>query len=189
MSSENKKLFTLKELDLISSDVEDVEISGIAVDSQRIRFGDLFIAMQGSSQHGADYLSQAIQNGAHAVLTDKKGYKIICETIGVCEIPVVVLPELRLLLSKLANKFWDKQPEMMVAVTGTNGKTSVANFTRQIWTGLGFSSVSIGTIGVEGDYSASVQHTTPEPLALHSLLNNLSKKGISHCAMEASSHG
>ena len=189
MSSENKKLFTLKELDLISSDVEDIEISGIAVDSQRIRFGDLFVAMQGSSQHGADYLSQAIQNGAHAVLTDKKGYKIICETIGVCEIPVIVLPELRLLLSKLANKFWDKQPEMMVAVTGTNGKTSVANFTRQIWTSLGISSVSIGTIGVEGDYSASVQHTTPEPLALHSLLNNLSKKGISHCAMEASSHG
>lgn len=189
MAPDNNKLFTLKELGLISGDGENTEIFGLAVNSQGVSFGYLFIALQGSKQHGAYYFAQAIKNGANAVVTDEKGYQIICETKGICEIPLIVLPEPRLLLSKLAKKFWDNQPEVLVAVTGTNGKTSVANFTRQLWNYLGFSSASIGTIGVEGDYSESVQHTTPEPLALHSLLNRLSKKGVSHCALEASSHG
>jgi UDP-N-acetylmuramoyl-L-alanyl-D-glutamate--2,6-diaminopimelate ligase len=189
VTSENNKLFTLKGLELISGDSEDTEIFGLAVNSQDVGSGYLFIALQGSVQHGAYYSQQAIKNGANAILTDEKGYKIICETEGICEIPVIVLPEPRLSLSKLAKKFWDKQPEVLVAVTGTNGKTSVANFTRQLWSYLGFSSASIGTIGVEGDYSESVQHTTPEPLTLHSLLNKMSEKGVSHCALEASSHG
>ena len=77
----------------------------------------------------------------------------------------------------------------MVAVTGTNGKTSVASFTRQIWEALGEAAVNFGTVGVEGAVAAPLSHTTPEPIALHRLLAELADKGVTHAAMEASSHG
>ena len=77
----------------------------------------------------------------------------------------------------------------VIAITGTNGKTSVANFVRQIWSLLDYKSVNIGTNGVDGDYNHDVKLTTPEPLILHNLLDKLAKKNISHCSMEASSHG
>jgi UDP-N-acetylmuramoyl-L-alanyl-D-glutamate--2,6-diaminopimelate ligase len=77
----------------------------------------------------------------------------------------------------------------MVAVTGTNGKTSVASFVRQIWAGLGRSACNIGTTGVEGSYTAATAHTTPEPITLHGLLAEMARAGVTHAAMEASSHG
>src|SRR5690606_3030141 len=79
--------------------------------------------------------------------------------------------------------------QTMVAVTGTNGKTSVATFTRQIWQHLGLEGANIGTTGVEGAYSAPSAHTTPEPVTLHRLLADMAAAGITHAAMEASSHG
>src|SRR5690606_33192831 len=79
--------------------------------------------------------------------------------------------------------------QTMVAVTGTNGKTSVATFTRQIWQHLGLEGANIGTTGVEGAYSAPSAHTTPEPVTLHRLLADMAAAGVTHAAMEASSHG
>ncbi len=77
----------------------------------------------------------------------------------------------------------------MVAVTGTNGKTSVASFTRQLWTEMGAEAVNIGTTGIEGAFTAPLQHTTPEPITLHRALARIADAGITHAAMEASSHG
>jgi len=92
-------------------------------------------------------------------------------------------------MARAAALWFGGQPEVMIAVTGTNGKTSVATFTRQIWEHLGLKAVNFGTTGVEGSVAAPLSHTTPEPLTLHRLLKNLKDQGVSHAAMEASSHG
>jgi UDP-N-acetylmuramoyl-L-alanyl-D-glutamate--2,6-diaminopimelate ligase len=102
---------------------------------------------------------------------------------------LVVTEEPRAALAYAAALWFGRQPENMVAVTGTNGKTSVASFTRQIWQALGLPSVNLGTTGVEGDWEAPLHHTTPEPITLHRALAGAAEAGITHAAMEASSHG
>src|SRR5690606_10156420 len=92
-------------------------------------------------------------------------------------------------LAIAASRFYGRQPEVVVAVTGTNGKTSVASFTRQIWEAVGERAVNFGTVGVEGAVAQPLTHTTPEPITLHSLLADLADQGVTHAAMEASSHG
>ena len=92
-------------------------------------------------------------------------------------------------LSYTAALWFGAQPATMVAVTGTNGKTSVATFVRQIWTELGHAAVNVGTTGVEGAWTAPLAHTTPEPITLHRTLAEAVENGITHAAMEASSHG
>ena len=93
------------------------------------------------------------------------------------------------MLALAASRFFGRQPETIVAVTGTNGKTSVATFTRQIWQALGHKAISLGTMGVQGDYVAKLAHTTPEPVTLHRVLSEAAASGVTHAAMEASSHG
>src|SRR5690606_18332812 len=95
----------------------------------------------------------------------------------------------RAALAGAAALWFEAQPETVVAVTGTSGKTSVTNFTRQIWQALGLRAISLGTMGVEGDYSARLAHTTPEPITLHRVLAEAASAGVTHAAMEASSHG
>jgi UDP-N-acetylmuramoyl-L-alanyl-D-glutamate--2,6-diaminopimelate ligase len=97
--------------------------------------------------------------------------------------------EPRRAFAALAARFFAPFPETAVAVTGTNGKTSCASFTRQLWEALGETAVNFGTVGVEGAVSAPLSHTTPEPIQLHRLLADLADKGVTHAAMEASSHG
>jgi UDP-N-acetylmuramoyl-L-alanyl-D-glutamate--2,6-diaminopimelate ligase len=92
-------------------------------------------------------------------------------------------------LARAAALWFGAQPATMVAVTGTNGKTSVATFTRQIWMALGHAAINIGTTGVEGAWSAPSSHTTPDPITLHRMLSLAASEGVSHAAMEASSHG
>ena len=189
MPSENRKIISLRELGLVSSQTKNIEITGLAVDSKKIREGFLFIALNGSKRHGAEYINEAIRNGAKAVLTDELGIKVIKTLDPSVRFPYIISENPRQDLAKLSRKFWNKQPEVLVAVTGTNGKTSVANFVRQIWSLLDYKSVNIGTNGVDGDYNYNVKLTTPEPLTLHNLLDKLARKNISHCSMEASSHG
>lgn len=104
--------------------------------------------------------------------------------------PVLAVTDPRLYLSLAAARFYGKQPETMVAVTGTAGKTSVASFVRQIWAFAGHAAAQIGTTGViapgREDYGAL---TTPDPVTLHALLAELASEGVTHAAMEASSHG
>ena len=113
----------------------------------------------------------------------------LAEAEGPLEVPVIVSEVPRHALAIAASRWSGRQPEVMVAVTGTNGKTSVASFTRQIWEALGETAVNFGTVGVEGAVAAPLGHTTPEPVTLHRLLADLADKGVTHAAMEASSHG
>ncbi|MBL4749148.1 MAG: UDP-N-acetylmuramoyl-L-alanyl-D-glutamate--2,6-diaminopimelate ligase [Amylibacter sp.] len=164
-------------------------ISGICVDSRNTRTGDLFAAMPGSEVHGGEFIQYAMRMQAAAVLTDAAGYKIAKRDVAELNIPFIIADDPRLALAKVAARFYGAQPATMTAVTGTNGKTSVANFTRQIWISLGLEAVNFGTTGVEGAYAQGLKHTTPEPITLHRLLRKLKEEGITHAAMEASSHG
>ena len=128
--------------------------------------------------------------GAVAVLTDPEGARLAGDVLDDNpDIALVVTEDPRAALAFAAALFFGGQPRVMVAVTGTNGKTSVASFTRQIWHLLGFEAANIGTTGIEGAYAAPTGHTTPEPVTLHELLADMAAHGVTHAAMEASSHG
>jgi len=104
--------------------------------------------------------------------------------------PVIADKDPRRRLALIAARFFGPQPETAVAVTGTNGKTSVASFLRQLWAEEGFQAASLGTIGVVGPSGTrTLRHTTPEPIELHTLLAGLARDGVTHLALEASSHG
>ncbi|QHQ34043.1 UDP-N-acetylmuramoyl-L-alanyl-D-glutamate--2,6-diaminopimelate ligase [Algicella marina] len=164
-------------------------LTGLSVDSRDVKPGHLFFALPGVKIHGAEFISYALRMGAAAVVTDAEGLAIAEADYGVPDVPVVVHPDPRMALAHAARRWFADQPETMVAVTGTNGKTSVASFTRQIWEQLGATAVNFGTTGVEGAVAAPLKHTTPEPITLHRLLAELAADGVSHAAMEASSHG
>lgn len=163
------------------------DITGLAVDSRAVRNGFLFAAMPGSRVHGAEFIQYAVRMGAIAVLTDRAGADIAAPHLD--GIAVVLTDDPRAALSRAAALWFGGQPDTMVAVTGTNGKTSVATFVRQIWIEMELPAVNLGTTGVEGAWSAPLAHTTPEPITLHRTLAQARAAGITHAAMEASSHG
>jgi UDP-N-acetylmuramoyl-L-alanyl-D-glutamate--2,6-diaminopimelate ligase len=165
------------------------ELTGISVDSRETKPGHLFAALPGTRMHGGEFVPYALRMGAAAVLTDAAGLAAAEAAGGPVGVPVILHENPRRALAIAASRWYGDQPEAVVAVTGTNGKTSVASFTRQIWEALGESAVNFGTVGVEGAVSAPLSHTTPEPLTLHRLLADLAAKGVTHAAMEASSHG
>ncbi len=165
------------------------ELTGLSVDSRDTRTGHLFAALPGTRTHGAEFVPAALRMGAAAILTDPAGLARIEAAVGRLEVPVIVSDRPRHVLAIAASRWFRSQPEVMVAVTGTNGKTSVASFTRQLWEALGETAVNIGTVGVEGAVAAKLSATTPEPITLHRLLAELADKGVTHAAMEASSHG
>lgn len=168
---------------------DTLEISGLSVDSRLTKPGHLFCAMPGLNMHGAEFISFALRMGAVMVLTDKTGVEIAQKELGTLKVPFLVSDDPRAALSIAAAHWYGAQPENIVAITGTNGKTSIANFTRQILENLGCRAVNFGTTGVEGAITAPLAHTTPEPIALHALLKDFSEQGITHACMEASSHG
>lgn len=180
---------TLAQLGLTARDGRNPDITGLSVDSRRVRPGHLFAALQGVEAHGAAFIPDALKLGAAAVLTDAAGARMAAEALAGASAGVVVTEDARAALSFASALWFGAQPETMVAVTGTNGKTSVASFTRQIWVELGIEACNIGTTGVEGAWTAPSPHTTPEPITLHRLLAEMAGAGITHAAMEASSHG
>lgn len=165
-------------------------LAGITADSRAVRPGFLFAALPGSQAHGAAFIARAIEAGAVAVLTDAEGAKLaasaFAEAPGVVRI---VAEEAREAFARAAALWFGAQPECLVAVTGTNGKTSVATFCRQIWTELGLAAINIGTTGIEGAWEAPSRHTTPDALSLQKILAEAAAAGVTHAAMEASSHG
>ncbi len=167
----------------------DAQITGLSVDSRQVKPGHLFAALPGTQVHGAEFIKYALRMGAAAVLTDAEGANIAARELGEADATLVISAEPRRALARAAAAWFARQPLSMIAVTGTNGKTSVASFTRQIWEGLGLRAVNFGTTGVEGCVSAPLSHTTPEPITLHRLLADLVDQNVSHAAMEASSHG
>lgn len=160
-----------------------VEIEGLALDSRKVAPGFLFAALKGEHTDGGRFIEDAIKRGAVAVLADAKQ--------GDLKDAVLVREQNpRQAFARMAAKFYGAQPETMAAVTGTNGKTSVAHFVRQIWNALGVKAAAIGTLGVmaEGvNYSTGL--TTPDPIALHKALKDLADLNISHAVLETSSHG
>lgn len=180
---------TLAALGLTAREGREARITGISVDSRTVKPGHLFAALPGSAVHGADFIPYALRMDAGAILTDREGAALAAEALAATPIPVVVAEDARAALSGAAALWFDAQPETVVAITGTSGKTSVSQFTLQIWQALGLPACAIGTMGVTGDYQAPLAHTTPEPVTLHRILAEAAAVGVTHAAMEASSHG
>lgn len=161
-----------------------IEVAGITADSRQVQPGDLFVAVSGTKANGTSYIADALARGAVAVVAETNA-----KPDG-ASAPVLSLANPRAFLARAAAAFYGRQPETMVAVTGTAGKTSVASFTRQIWAHSGLAAAMIGTTGVvapgRNDYGSL---TTPDPVSLHKLLAELADAGVTHAAMEASSHG
>ncbi len=175
--------------DLFSDDAaidpraESAEVAGLAVDSRAVKPGEVFFALAGVKTDGARFIEQAIASGAAAVAGEHRPQ-------GDLRVPFVTTPNPRRALALAAAKFFPRQPATIAAVTGTSGKTSVAAFTRQIWQRLGHQSASIGTIGlVSPKRTIYGSLTTPDPVALHRQLDEIAREGVTHLALEASSHG
>jgi UDP-N-acetylmuramoyl-L-alanyl-D-glutamate--2,6-diaminopimelate ligase len=179
----------LTDLGLTARAGRDPALSGVTADSRAVRPGMLFAALPGSTVHGARFIAAALEQGAVAVLTDAAGARLAADALAETDVALVVAEDPRAALAGAAALWFGAQPETMVAVTGTNGKTSVATFTRQIWAALGHAAINIGTTGIEGAWSAPSGHTTPDPVTLQKLLAAAATGGVTHAAMEASSHG
>ncbi|MFB9225004.1 UDP-N-acetylmuramoyl-L-alanyl-D-glutamate--2,6-diaminopimelate ligase [Paracoccus cavernae] len=167
----------------------DPEVSGLAVDSRQVKPGYLFAALPGSETHGASFIGTALKQGAGSILTDREGAALAAADLSGADAALIVVEDPRAALAAASALWFGSQPEKLVAVTGTSGKTSVATFTRQIWQNLGHKAISLGTMGVQGDFEAKLAHTTPEPITLHRVLAGAAEAGVTHAAMEASSHG
>ena len=161
-----------------------IDIAGIAADSRKVKAGFLFFAIAGAKADGAHFAKQAASAGCVAVAAEQRPDGLPANVVFV---PVI---NARHALALAAAKFFPRQPGTIAAITGTSGKTSVAAFTRQIWQRLGHESASIGTIGlVSPKRTIYGSLTTPDPVALHRQLDEIARDGVTHLALEASSHG
>ena len=170
-----------KEANIATPFEADIEISGLACDSRKVKKGDLFIALQGSKENGERFIPDAIKAGAVAIL---------CENTIPADIPVFETPNIRKAVARIATVFYKPRPETLLGVTGTNGKTSNVFFVREILKALGKKSASIGTLGVQSDeYQSYAGMTTSDSITLNQDLQALAESGVDYAAMEASSHG
>jgi UDP-N-acetylmuramoyl-L-alanyl-D-glutamate--2,6-diaminopimelate ligase len=160
-------------------------VGGITADSRAVNPGDLFVAIPGSRSDGLAFVADAVAAGAAAVAAEREPSAPLPDHVG-----FVRVLDARRALALAAARLFPRQPATIAAVTGTSGKTSVTAFTRQIWTALGHRAASIGTVGIvspRGEAYGSL--TTPDPVVLHRTLDQLAADGVTHLAIEASSHG
>ena len=161
----------------------DVDVNGITADSRHVEKGCLFIAIPGTKNDGRVFIDEAIARGAAAILAPTG-------TPIPASVSHIYVSDVRAATSTVAATFYARQPDTIVAVTGTSGKTSTAQFTRELWSALGKKSASIGTLGyISADEAQYGSLTTPDAINLHRLLDESVGKGITHMVMEASSHG
>jgi UDP-N-acetylmuramoyl-L-alanyl-D-glutamate--2,6-diaminopimelate ligase len=163
----------------------DREVAGVTADSRLVKRGDVFVAIAGGKTDGVHFVAAAIAAGAAAIVAERPPSTIVPDAVA-----FIRVDNARRALALIAAKLYPRQPPTIVAVTGTSGKTSVTAFARQIWTALGRRAASIGTIGVVsplGETYGSL--TTPDAVALHRCLDSLAAGGVTHLAIEASSHG
>ena len=166
------------------SRLDGIEVVGVTSDSRKVKPGFLFVAIAGNRTDGARFVKQAASDGAVAVIAEQRP-----DTLPDA-MAFIRAANPRRLLALASAKIFPRQPATIAAVTGTSGKTSVAAFTRQIWNELGYRAASIGTVGVispAGERYGSL--TTPDPVELHKTLDQLAEEGVTHLALEASSHG
>src|ERR1700728_49434 len=169
----------------IAAGSAEIDVSGITADSRSVKPGDVFVAIAGNKDDGLRFVAPALVAGAVAVVAERAPEAALPAGVAFAKVG-----NTRRTLALAAAKFYPRQPQTIAAVTGTSGKTSVAAFTRQIWSALGHSAASIGTIGIvspRGEIYGSL--TTPDPVALHRSLDALAGEGVTHLAIEASSHG
>lgn len=158
-------------------------VTGLAADSRRVAPGHVFVAVPGSRADGLAFARQAVAAGAAVVVGEGEEP----EGLGV---PYLRVRDVRRSLALAAARLHPGQPEKVVAVTGTSGKSSVADFARQLFASLGHPAASLGTLGVITSAGAAYGSlTTPDPISLHETLDRLAGDGIDRLAMEASSHG
>lgn len=167
----------------------DVEVRDLTQDSRLVKSGTLFVAVRGVARNGADYVSAAAKAGAVAILAE---YGTVSDwPMGVVRLEV---ENVRLALAAMASVFFPAQPMHGVAVTGTNGKTSTAEFYRELWEIAGYPSASIGTLGLKSSKASELMdypqgNTSPDPILLHRTLADLAAHHVQHVCIEASSHG
>ena len=163
----------------------DPEVLGLGSDSRAVEPGWLFAALSGARDDGRRYIGDARTHGAVALLGDPTVAPSGLE-LG---LPVLVADDPRRALALTAARFYGRQPRTIVAVTGTNGKTSTVSFARQLWRCLGVAAASVGTLGItRASGTQGYGLTTPDPVRLHAILAELAAEGVQHVAMEASSH-
>jgi UDP-N-acetylmuramyl-tripeptide synthetase len=171
-------------LDLGGSDnaIADLEITGLCSDSRKVKPGDVFFALSGVKDNGLAHAKEALEKGAALIVAERAPEFAASRFLRI--------DDARLGLARAASRFYPRQPATIAAVTGTSGKTSVVAFVRQIWERLGFEAASLGTLGiVSRPVTVYGSLTTPDPIALHQSLERLAEAGVTHLAMEASSHG
>ncbi len=158
-------------------------VRGVTSDSRRVQPGFVFVAVPGVKADGMAYAEQAAKAGAIAVVGE-------ASTASIGTTAYLRVDDARLALAHAAAQFYPRQPEKIIAITGTAGKSSVADFARQLFSALGRSAASVGTLGVvTGEGAEYGSLTTPDPVSLHETLDRLAKNGVERLAMEASSHG
>ncbi|PPD46236.1 MAG: UDP-N-acetylmuramoyl-L-alanyl-D-glutamate--2,6-diaminopimelate ligase [Methylocystis sp.] len=158
-----------------------LEIAGLSADSRAVRDGFVFFAIPGHAGDGLSFAADARARGAIVVVAQRQAE---------CPLPLVVVGDVRAELAHAAARFYPRQPQTIVAVTGTSGKTSVVAFLRQIWAAMGHEAASLGTVGIVDSKGAHYGAlTTPGPVELQRILDELAGRGVTHLAMEASSLG
>jgi len=161
--------------------LHDLAIKGLALDSRAVRPGFLFAALPGVTTHGNAFIKAAVEAGAAVILAERG---------TTASVPVIEADDPRLALAQIAARFSPRQPDYIAAITGTNGKSSTVEFLRQIWAHAGREAAALGTLGVTcRSGRTEVGYTTPDAIALHTALDALAGEGVTHLAMEASSHG
>ncbi len=169
-----------------SKEIEGLGLKGLASDSRKVKPGYLFAALAGSKTDGARFVKDAVARGAVAVL----GAPSLADEVKALGVRFIADENPRAGLAHLASQFFPGQPDIVAAVTGTKGKSSIVAFLREIWTALGRPAASLGTVGVIGPKDEMpLSHTTPDPVEIHELLARLKQEGVDHLAIEASSHG
>ncbi|MEK6734444.1 MAG: Mur ligase family protein, partial [Pseudomonadota bacterium] len=159
--------------------------TGIAVDSRLVKPGYIFVAIKGIIQDGHKYIDQAIGNGASVIIYQDDGFSHVERTYR----KFIKVKDTRAALSEIASMFYLNQPKFILGITGTSGKSSIVHFVREIIRLLKKPAVSIGTLGVLGDFERHLDLTTPATIDLHEILNDIYKKNIDYVGLECSSHG
>ncbi len=189
MVDNHTKTRSLDALGLTAKAGRRADVTALVLDNRAMRAGALFAALPGTRVHGGAFIEDAVRKGARAILTDAEGARIAAAALADWDGALIIAEDPRASLAGAAALWFGAQPAQMVAVTGTNGKTSVASFTRQICQALGHASANLGTTGIEGDFTGSTHHTTPDTITLHKILAQMAAEDVTHAAMEASSHG
>lgn len=176
----------LGDLIFCSKNYQNLKVTDVVDDSRKAIQGSMFVALDGNAVNGKNYIKNAIDNGAKFIVTNGESEKIETED----EIVFISVKNSRKELASICSKFWNNDFDNLIAVTGTNGKSSTVDIVRQVWINSGINSASIGTLGIiSKNFKISGSLTSPGAVALGHIFEKLHEEKIKNVVMEASSHG